>query len=122
MNDKYTDMLNEELRISNLVTDALYPLKDTETIVMFKDKHEKREKLREWTLLSKIKTIRPKYINDKLDTYCDILGYISKETQKGCVDKIYETLIIIENNVIHKISIPYLKQMQFDDFKTLHFC
>lgn len=83
---------------------------DIKDYIEFESKKAKRDKLKEWGVISaKSKDKRKIMYKDK---ECTVLGYISKKTNIGCLSPVYETVVISVDDEIIKISIGYLKDMQ----------
>ncbi len=97
-------------------------VKESDNVTYFPSDEEKLSKLKEWGLVSskakEVKKFKYKgaYTDKELD--CDVIGYIAKETNSKCLNKICETAVIKIGEETHKIDPAYLKQMQSKSFNT----
>ena len=86
--------------------------------IIFNSEEEKFIKLKEWKIISKKQ--QPIFYKNNCNEECDVIGYITKKTNAGCINDVYETIII---NVMGKeinISIDYLKEMQKKNYKKIY--
>ena len=90
--------------------------------IQFETIEQKIKKFTEWELMKandkKIKTIMYKSKDKQIK--CDVIGYLSKKTNTtyidkkniGCINPVYESVVIVVDGVKHRISIDFLKDMQ----------
>lgn len=112
-------ILNESQFLSIIHHDKNENLK-IESMINFNTINEKLEKLKEWKLLSpKAEEIKALYYKNNDNMYeCNILGFLSKETNSNCLSEYYETVVIKADNKVVKISPSYLLEMQKKNFST----
>lgn len=93
---------------------------ESNEMIIFENFNDKLDKLKEWGIISskatKIKELYYKGVYSDVQSECDVIGYLSKPTRKDCIDRTYETAIILVNEETHKIAPAYLKQMQSKKF------
>lgn len=96
--------------------------------VKFENKEEALEKLKEMNIIAKTKSLSAlsqilyKSIDENgqvISKECEIIGYNWKETNKDCINKIYENLTIKVNNKVFDINADYLKDMQKKSWGTI---
>ena len=89
--------------------------------IKFENDEDKLEKLKEINIIAKTKSLKAlseivyKSIDKNgqvISKQCEIISYNWKETNKDCINKIYENLTIKVENKIFDINIDYLKDMQ----------
>jgi hypothetical protein len=87
-------------------------------MMLFENDIERMEKLKEWGLITpKSKTIKTfKYKGNSIPTECIIMGFTNKPINTN-VSPLDETIAIIVNSKVIKISVKCLKQMQLNSFK-----
>lgn len=91
---------------------------ELDSMITFSSISNKIDKLKEWGLLSpKAQDLKNIYYKNKNGTYkCQIIGYLSKNTKYGCLNNVYETIILKINDSVVKIAPDYLLEMQKKDF------
>lgn len=96
--------------------------------VKFENEEEALKKLKEMNIIAKTKSssalsqIVYKSIDKDgqvISKQCEILGYNWKETNKDCINKIYENLTIKVDDNIFDINTDYLKDMQKKSWGTI---
>ena len=104
-------------------------VKEHDNVIYFSSLEEKLKKSNQWGLISEkkmnnlisgkitgMKSILYKGREVDVETVCDVIGYISYKTKPGCINPVYETVVIEINGETNKINPAYLKQMQSKDF------
>lgn len=96
--------------------------------VKFKNDEDVLEKLKEMNIIAKTKPLSAlsqvvyKSIDENgqvISRQCEIIGYNWKETNKSCINKIYENLTVKVDDKIFNINADYLKDMQKKSWGTI---
>lgn len=98
---------------------------DTLKICQFNDDNDRLQKLKEWGLLTEesnenIKVFYKGVYNDTA-VECDVIGYLPKVPTEDSLKTSYETVVLLVQGKIHKISPDYLREMQKGTFATNDF-
>ena len=96
--------------------------------VKFENEEDALEKLKEMNIIAKTKSLNAlsqvlyKSIDENgqvISKQCKIVGYNWKETNKDCINRIYENLTIKVDDKVFDINIDYLKDMQKKSWGTI---